>query len=352
MSVLMIGVDESTKGGMWTVVENYLNDEHFILNNGIIYVPTCITGCSVYKRILFTLKSFLRIHKLYKQQNFKILHVHMSERASIYRKGLVMRYAKKRGSKIVLHMHGAEFEMLYRKMNKTQKASVKRVLNMADKILILGHYWQDFISSLVDDPQRIQVVYNAVNVPPKYKYNIDSRNILFLGAVSQRKGIHVLLEALCKSREALQDMCCVNIYGPDVNGNISDLINEKQLSGWVKYCGWLNKDHKKAVLSNTSINVLPSFHEGLPMTILEAMSYGIPSIATSIAAIPEAVNHENGIIVSPGDAESLANALKELVHNDEKRGRLSQNAYKDAVRKFTIEKHILKIETVYKELGA
>lgn len=350
MNILMVGVDESTKGGMWTVVENYLNDTNFVERNNILYIPTSITGCPIPNRLIFTTKAYLKIIAAYRKTKFDILHVHMSERSSIKRKGIVMRYAKKRGTKIVLHMHGAEFEVLYKQMIPEKQKSVRDILNLADKILILGNYWRDFIGSLVDDPSRVAVVYNAVPVPKTYEYDKKSKSILFLGEVSKRKGKEVLLKALKNKESLLSKDFEVKIYGPDVDGNIVQLIGEAGVTSWVKYCGWLGKEDKAAVLKTTAINVLPSYNEGLPMTILEAMSFGIPSITTSVAAIPEAVNSENGIVIKPGSVEELADALEKMCTNEQYRFALSKRAYEDAVNIFSVEKHIAQIQGIYEEI--
>lgn len=346
----MVGVDESTKGGMWTVVENYLNSEKFVKENDLVYIPTSITGCNPIKKVLFTLKAFRRIKKAYKRNKFHILHAHMSERSSITRKRWVMKYAKRQGSKTVLHMHGAEFEVLYNEMTEKQKKKVRETLELADKILILGEYWSEFVGGLVKDSSKVQVLYNAVDVPDEYMYSKDSNSILFLGAVSKRKGIDELLQALCETSKQLKGRYVVNIYGPDVEGNISEKIAEHGLTEWVRYCGWLNKENKADVLMNTSINVLPSYNEGLPMTILEAMSYGIPSITTTVAAIPEAVNLNNGILISPGNVKELGAALLKMALDDEYRFKLSRNSYEDAKKKFSIQTHILQVQKIYKEL--
>lgn len=350
MSILMVGVDETTKGGMWTVVENYLNSEKFVKENNLIYIPTSITGCNPLKKILFTLKSFRKIQKAYRKNDFKILHAHMSERGSIVRKRWIMRYAKKRGSKIILHMHGAEFEVLYKKMDEKKKKKIRETLELADIILILGEYWSDFIGGLVEDSSKVKVLYNAVNVPNEYLYSKNSNSILFLGAVSKRKGIDELLQALSENSNYLKDKYTVNIYGPDVEGDISKKIFEYRLINWVKYCGWLDKKNKANILLNTSINVLPSYNEGLPMTILEAMSYGIPSITTTVAAIPEAVNSNNGILVSPGNVKELGEALVKIALDNEYRFKLSKNSYEDAKKKFSIETHLSQIQKIYEEL--
>lgn len=350
MNVLMIGVDESTKGGMWTVVENYLKDVSFVKRNNLVYIPTSITGCSIPKRILFTVKSYIRIIKAFKQTRFSILHVHMSERASIRRKGIAMKYARRHGAKVVLHMHGAEFEILYKAMSESRQKFVRKILNMADKVIILGEYWKQFISGLVDNPDKVCVVYNAVKIPSLYNYCENSNRILFLGEVSKRKGIDILLAALKEKMSILSDTYCVDLYGRDAEGDIVEKIEKNGLSKWVKYCGWLDKEKKAYILATTSINVLPSYNEGLPMTILEAMSYGVPSISTSIAAIPEVINETNGILIEPGNSEALANALECLALNKEKRIQLSKQAYEDSKNMFSIEKHIRQIEKIYEEL--
>lgn len=350
MNVLMIGVDESTKGGMWTVVENYLNDRQFVQDTGLVYIPTSVTGCSALKKIAFTLAAYIKIVRAFNSRPFDILHVHMSERASIIRKGIVMRYAKRKGTKIVLHMHGAEFAALYRDMGKRQQAKVKKVIDLADRIIVLGEYWQQFMNGLAADPAKIRVIYNAVSVPERYEYNTESNKLLFLGEVSKRKGIDVLLDAVSKRKNELEGYCELKVFGPDTHGNIEDKIKEYKLTGLVSYCGWLDKNRKPEVFKDTAVNVLPSYNEGLPMTILETMSYGIPSVTTSVGAIPEAVNGRNGITVEPGDPDALGDALVSLVHDRERRLSLSKEAYSTARSAFSISHHISQVQALYREL--
>lgn len=346
----MVGVDESTKGGMWTVVENYLKNKEFVTKNDLIYIPTSITGCSAIKKIVFTLKAYWQIIKVFKNNKIDIIHVHMSERASIYRKRIIMEYAKIKRTKIILHMHGAEFEILYKQMNKFKQDFVRKTLNFADKIIILGEYWKEFIGELVDEPSKICVVYNAVEVPEKYEYSIENNIILFLGSVSKRKGIYIFLEALKNVSNLLQNSFEVKIYGPSVEEDITDKVKRLGLEKWVEYGGWLNEIDKKEVLKRSAINVLPSFNEGLPMTILEAMSYGVPTITTTVAAIPEVVNNNNGALVSPGDIEALADQIIKIALDYDYRLQLSKQAYVDAFSKFSVDRHISSIQGIYEEL--
>ena len=182
MKVLMVGVDESTRGGMWTVVENYLRTPEFVKSCGLSYVPTSIVGNPV-KKVLFMEKGFREIRKVFRRESVDLLHVHMSERGSVFRKGYVMRYAKKRGAKILLHMHGAEFEPWYRSLAEKRQEQVRQILDLADMVVILGEYWRPFLSSLLADPGKLRVLHNAVELPPEPLYRADSRTLLFLGAV-------------------------------------------------------------------------------------------------------------------------------------------------------------------------
>lgn len=107
----------------------------------------------------------------------------------------------------------------------------------------------------------------------------------------QRKGIDDLLQAFASIVNEIPEDIMLTLYGDDHDSEekIQDKINRYKLQERVHYMGWLTKDNRADVFRNTIVNVLPSYNEGLPMTILESMGYGIPNISTSIAAIPEAI---------------------------------------------------------------
>lgn len=99
------------------------------------------------------------------------------------------------------------------------------------------------------------------------------------------------------------------------------------------------------------LNILPSYNEGLPMTILETMAYGIPNIATNIAAIPEAISDgENGFLFEPGDIKRLEVLLLDLISNQEKRINISNAAYETVKNKFGIDIHMQKVLELYNSL--
>lgn len=349
MNILMVGVDRSTKGGMWTVVENVLNNEKFISENRVQYVPTFIVGNSLQK-IAFMLKGFRQIRRIFRTEQVDVVHVHMSERGSVYRKGMVMWYARCKGAKVVLHMHGAELEDWYGHLSQRRQKQVRHIVSCADRVIILGEYWRGFMSELVDDPGKIRVIHNAVPVPRTSLYRPESRTLLFLGAVSPRKGIYDLLDAMQKINDQLSPDWKLKLYGPNVIGTVEEEIRRRGLTGRAEYCGWLPPQQREAVLARTGVNLLPSRDEGLPMTILEAMAAGIPSVTTRVAAIPEAVNAENGILLQPGDVDALAESILTICRDPQLRQQKSQACRRRVEEKFSLSQHIASIEAIYREL--
>lgn len=349
MKVLMVGVDKSTGGGMWTVAQNYLNDKNFCGITELKYIPTSITG-GIAERLVFTFKAYVRIFMQLITGKYDIVHIHMSEKGSVFRKSIVAAMARFFHCRVILHLHGAEFEQWYGKSPAKVQAYVRGVFRKADRIIILGEYWKKFISSLTEGHTAIDVVYNAVKVPETIHYNPDAKALLFLGAAIERKGINDLLKAIEKIDGKMDPEICLWICGPDPHGNIREKICALKLEKRVQYKGYLTEEKKPEVFANTMINVLPSKNEGLPMTILETMAEGIPSITTNIAAIPEAVNSANGDLLTPGDIDELAEAIYKITQDREMRKRKSQMAYKTVKEKFSLQRHFEKILMIYKEL--
>lgn len=348
MKVLMVGVDEKTKGGMWSVARGYLQNQAYQDATGVKYVATATVGSPV-KKLLFFGVGFVKILALLITQKWDIVHIHMSERGSVYRKLAIAKLAKLFGCKTAVHMHGAEFEPWYKNLSERKKRFVRRGLNDLDAIIILGEYWRPFISSLIEEQEKVKVLYNAVPVPQENRYHIHAKNMLFLGVVGQRKGIYDLLAALETIDEELDDSYQLLIYGPNPDGDIAQRIEFYKLQHRVRYMGWADPGQFDQLFTQIAVNVLPSYHEGLPMTILETMAYGIPNITTEVAAIPEAVNAENGILLQPGDTKKLAAAILSLLHDPQLRKEKSDNAYQTMKNIFSTDQHMREVLKLYED---
>ena len=350
LKVLMAGVDRNTKGGMWSVVENYLQDAGFSANVKLRYIPTASAGSKIQKAFCFA-GGLVRIAFALLADRPDIVHLHVSERGSVRRKAMIAKLARAAGSKVILHMHGAEFETWYASLDADGQRRVRAFLNKADCILILGEYWREFISGLVEDGSKIRALYNAVAVPEENRYDPGMKALLFLGEVGARKGVYDLLQAVRRIDAQLPAETKLLLYGPNPDGDIQERILSLGLNERVCYCGWADRAQREAAFASAAINVLPSYHEGLPMTILEAMAHGIPCITTSVAAIPEAVNEENGVLVPPGDVPALAEAILELICDAGLRKTKSEHAFRRAAEQFSIGNHCESLMRIYSELA-
>ena len=352
MNVLMVGVDQTFPGGMFTVAENYLGDEEFCKKTNLIYVPTA-TQSGKLAKIRFFLKALARLVSLIHKRKIDIVHIHMAERGSVFREGFVAWLAKRMGTKTVIHMHGATIEDWYdRQAGPTQKLA-SYLFGQADKMIVLGYSWLPFMERAMgtEKKDRISVLHNAVPIWPENRYDPDALNLLFYGVLVPRKGIDDLLRAYQSILEEIPENIILTIYGADIENNILAKIKAYHLEGRAVYCGWMTSDEREQCFSKTMLHILPSYNEGLPMTILETMAFGIPNIATDIAAIPEAITDgENGRLVSSGAPEQLARIMKELIGDPGLRREYSRRAYRKAKEEFSLQRHLNDLYAIYQSL--
>lgn len=353
MKVLMIGVDKTSVGGMWTVVQNYLTNAEFCRETNLRYIPTVVNS-SVPVKILFFVVRYIQIILTIIFRRIDIVHIHMAERTSVYREGLVSVTAKALGCKVIVHMHGANIETWYNSQDDKRKKTIGKLIGSADKIIVLGENWKPFMQRVVNDKDghKVVVVYNAVDVPSNNFYNQKSNHLIFLGLLIKRKGIYDLLNAFKAALSKIPSNIELDLYGSlKEEDDVLSYIDRSNLQGRVNYKGWLPKDKQPEVFKDTLINILPSYNEGLPMSILETMAYGIPNISTNIAAIPELIKDQvNGFLIKPGDVDSLSECIIKICNNEIDLSLLSGNAYDTVKKSFSLPKHINNVLSLYESL--
>jgi glycosyltransferase involved in cell wall biosynthesis len=194
------------------------------------------------------------------------------------------------------------------------------------------------LANLVTDKFKInrdiQIIYNPIDtdkfVPPKDlpDNNRKTINVLFVGRLDDRKGAHVLADAIplvVKSSASVQftflGSDCPGINGvPSMKNYIIDVLRERGALNNVTFHAPVPYHELVAHYCAADIMVVPSLYDNSPYTCLEAMSCGLPVIGTSAGGMPEYIdNGKSGIIVPPDDSESLAQAIHELASNHAKR---------------------------------
>ena len=184
------------------------------------------------------------------------------------------------------------------------------------------------------DPVEIEKVLN-LNTPKKeirkkYFVEPDKFVILCVGQFIDRKGRKVFLEAAKKLIETQKNLQFLWLTQSEINEEDKNLIESYQLGNAFRLVESKSVGNERADILSffriADVFALPSFVEGLPIALLEAMALGIPSISTNINAIPEAVkNDKTGILIESGNSEQLAAAIKRLQEDDKLKLKLSEN---------------------------
>lgn len=347
MKVLMVGVSPSRKGGMWAMAKNYLENKEFCKITNLEYVSTSTSG-SIIKRSMHMFIGIIKILRILVLSDIDIVHVHMSKKGSVFRKGLVIVISKLFCCKIIVHMHAGGFTEWYKTQPELLKKIIRYILSLSDELLVLGEYWREKISEIIPN-QNIEVLYNGIKIPEENPYNVDSHIIIFMGMMNKEKGIFDLLESIKLIDSILPQNIHVLLCGDDENGLVQRKIDELELINRVKCLGWIDETKKKDIYKNAMLNVLPSYYEGLSMTVIEAMANGIPTIATNISTMPEVLG-DSGILIDPGDIDSLANAIVFYSNNVSLRKEISNDVYKIAKDRFNIERNIEMLLNKYSKL--
>ncbi|MCG7965162.1 MAG: glycosyltransferase family 4 protein [Candidatus Thiodiazotropha taylori] len=305
----IIVVGTSGKGGIKSVIESY-EKSGFYSKNNMIFIASC-SDTSLLKRIYLSLKAFIIILFYTLAGKVTLIHMHMSMRGSFFRKLIIFHISKLRKTPVILHLHGSEFKVFYNNSSTVLRKMIKYLFDSVSCVVVLSEMWKSYLSEITD--AKIEVINNFVPdiycIPDKDKYRY---NILFLGEFGKRKGIYDLLDVFPDIASACPNVL-LNCAGNGEIENVNKIIYEKKLSKNVKNHGWISGNKKKSIMNESSIFVLPSYNEGLPMSIIEAMSCSMAIVSTNVGGISELVNHNNGYLIEAGDKEKLKSSIIKLL---------------------------------------
>jgi len=346
MKVLMLGT--AARGGMISVVESYLNSET-LRKYQIKFIPTHIERPGLVKYSYFLL-SLMRSIPLLVNPDCKIIHLHFSKHGSILRKSTFIFLAKIFFKKTILHMHGADFFQAYGKYHPLVKRFVFKLFNQADLVIVLSERRKKEYSQFVR-PEKIAVIPNFIDLPRERKKETkgEEAKIITLGRLGERKGTDDLIRALKKMGKF---PFYAELAGDGDLERYKKLILELQLEGQVKIKGWVAKEAKRKLLEEADIFVLPSYHEDLPVAILEAMAHYLPVVSTNVAGITEVVKDgESGYLVDPGDVDSLADRMIRLVESPDLRRKMGTAGRRIIEERFNRQEIEDKIAWLYEGLA-
>ena len=337
------------KGGMLSVVEGYrrcglIDDCHVRL------IFTHYTG-SLTSRLLISLRSLGSLLRALVFNHVTGVHLHAATRGSFWRKsifGLVSRWF---GARVVYHLHGSEMKPFIEGLTPWARAIAVMLLERADAVIVLSDSWHQYVSKLAPRA-RLRLIPNFIEVGALPPFNPGEQvRFLFLGELGKRKGIYDLLPAFAKGLETNPAMRLI-VGGDGELLECRELAEKLGLSSKIEFLGWISGDSKQHALANADAFVLPSYNEGLAMSILEAMAHGLPVISTRVGGIPQAVlNGRTGLLFDAGDKPALTAALLTIASSPELRREMGAAGHSLALAEFSDLAVVPKIKCLYKELG-
>jgi glycosyltransferase involved in cell wall biosynthesis len=278
-----------------------------------------------------------------------LLHIHLSDRGSSYRKAILGMAARTLKVPYVLHLHGVYLREAWAKPAPIFKYGLKQLFNGSVQVIVLGRYWREVLLERIPEAcSRIIVLPNATPTQPSRRVRCagDPVRITFLGQLGARKGVPELVKALGRLEHAKGWSATIAGDG-DVEGTRAQAGREGILDR-VTIPGWLHAAARTELLADTDILVLPSHAENLPMVVVEGFAHGLAVIATPVGAVPEVVEDGyNGILVPSGDEGSLATAIERLVLNEDLRRSLGAAAKKTHSERFEFNKYIYRLADIW-----
>ena len=354
MKVLMVGNAQSVKGGIATVISQFIN-HNWSEQIKLKFIPTYTDKNWIIKIFFFT-KAYIRILLNFIFFKPDIVHIHMSYKGSFTRANLIQNLSQIFNVKNIIHLHGSQFDKWYVQCGENKRKKIRRLIKRANIFIVLGNEWQEKIKN-IEPNSNIKIIQNSIHIPKnniKAKYNKNCFNLLYLGVLVERKGVSDLIDAIniLVKKQEFQNAKLLIAGSGEQSEFLQRKVKELNLSQYIDFLGWVNKEEKKDLLLKSQLLVLPSYNEGLPMCILEAMSYGLPILSTNVGDVSEAVKEgKNGFLIEAGNVNELTENIKKIITIDETDWlKLSDQSIKFIIENFSDKKYFFRFEEIYKAI--
>lgn len=266
-----------------------------------------------------------------------IVHFHTSRHMAMLKDLLLVAVLRANcRCRVVGHIHHASYpSLLVGGSNAGRLLQLRMLMGSFDRVILMSESIRSELSrklgasGLRRFTDKARVLRNFIPLPELPNQSGERSRLVtlfFIGNIGPQKGIHDLIEAAGELKSAGLQFALVlagpfdsPVYGDQLKQRVTDL----RLGQEVRFTGPVFGAEKAALFRAADIFVLPSYGEGIPISMLEAMSYGLPVVATAVGGIPEVLaERQTGFLVKPADVPALRSALQELVSSSELRQRM------------------------------
>ena len=300
-------------------------------------------------RLLAGFRRVVRLFFLLSSNNYSAVVLFSGAGFSFYERTLMCAISRMFNTRSILMNRDGHFKAM---LDSSWLSSllVKMFLKFPTQIVVQGDSWKKLLVSHKIPESKVSVIKNWIS-PESMIADApisvsDPTNITFtfVGWLVKEKGLHELVAAV-KNLRIKGYIFSVNIIGGGLleESLMADVINSN-IKDTVYFTGWLEKHKVDAYLRKTQVLVLPSYAEGFPNVILEAMSIGIPVIATKVGAIPDTISHNvNGTLITLKSINSLESAMETYIQHPDLIETQSKEALSTILREHSYEQNLAKL---------
>ena len=306
-----------------------------------------------FSRYLRVLKNYREWKKVLNKYPEALIHYNYPlDTPSIVRDFFFIRYAYRHKREMVIHLHGG----LY--LFKEDKPWIideilKTVFNYDVPLIVLSDKEMNHISKIYHRAHVFSLpncIDTSMAVAFQREENNDKLRLLYLGRIEKNKGIDYILDALKVLDNQGIDFIFRMAGKENVEGDYIGRFKEA-LKDKFEYRGVVSGKCKDDLLKDSDVFVMPSFYEGLPMALLECMSFGVVPVVTDVGSIGEYVKDgENGKIVMIKDTETIVNAISSIDEDRKLLAKLSGNARNTIFTRLDPKEYVKSLNMIYQNV--
>ncbi|MBG1268489.1 glycosyltransferase family 4 protein [Nostoc sp. WHI] len=347
MQITMLGECLERQGGIVSVEKLIIEEATSDIQ--IKHITTLPNGSAVHKILVF-LQAIVELFWSLLNRKADLIHIHLSDRGSAFRHSITTLISWVFQKPVIIHAHSADFHLFYSKLPQGLKQWLSWSFCKCTRFIVLSDSWKKFyVENLGLKSEQVIVLPNPVKIPAQIPQRLDSKQVffLFLGRIGQRKGAFDLIQAFASISPDQQSRAKLTMAGDGDGEQARSLIQTLNLTDYITILDWVDQEKRDELLAKANVFVLPSYNEGLPMALLEAMSWGLAVITTPVGGIPEIVTQDqNGLLVNPGDIQQLSEAMQSLIADDNLRTFLGSNA-RVRVKHLDIKDYLASLKHIY-----